>query len=88
MKVLSKRSSASSTEHLWSKFKNIWSTARASLGPTKATKLVMLGTNLFIERHAAQVAQDKNHIAWHADRDDDDGDLADPEASDDDPDLD
>ena len=32
MKVLSKRTSASSVEHLWSKFKAVWTKARASLG--------------------------------------------------------
>ena len=64
MKVLSKRSAASSCEHLWSKFKGVWSDARASLGVAKATKLVMLGSNLHIERKMFDLNIDRNLIKW------------------------
>ena len=48
------------------------------LGAATAARLVMLGTNLPIVRHAERVAKDKNLIAWH-----EKDDAPDPEASDD-----
>jgi hypothetical protein len=57
-------SAASSCEHLWSKFKGVWSDARASLGVATATKLVMLGSNLHIERKMFDLDIDRNLIKW------------------------
>jgi hypothetical protein len=84
MKVLSKRSAASSCEHLWSKFKNVWTTARANLGVAKAIKLVMISTNLFLLRYAAHFDIDKQLIEWQEEPeesdDDDDDDDVEPDA--------
>ena len=74
MKVLSKRSAASSCEHLWSKFKNVWTTARASLGAAKAIKLVMIGTNLYLQRTSAHFDIDKQLIEWQEDPEESDDD--------------
>ena len=42
----------------------MWSDARASLGVAKATKLVMLGSNLHIERKMFDLNIDRNLIKW------------------------
>ena len=64
MKVLSKRTSASSVEHLWSKFKAVWTKARASLGAKKACRLVALSANLYIARRALEMGKDDVLIPW------------------------
>ena len=64
MKVLSKRSAASSCEHLWSKFRAIWTDARSSLGARKAIRLLKLACNLHLARKATDLSIDAQLIGW------------------------
>ena len=64
MKVLSKRSAASSCEHLGSKFRAIWTDARSSLGARKAIRLLKLACNLHLARKATDLSIDAQLIDW------------------------
>ena len=49
---------------MWSKFKAVWTKARASLGAKKACRLVALSANLFIARRALEMGKDDVLIPW------------------------
>ena len=64
MKVLSKRSSACSVERLWSLFGNVWTPNRASLGVSKAIRLVKAGSNLRLEKKLLALDYELDMRSW------------------------